>query len=464
MFESLTQRLSSAFDSLRGRGAIKEQDVLNVLREVRISLLEADVALPVVKHMISELKVKAVGQDVLKSITPDQMIIKIIYDYLVEFLGTDPAPLNLKGSPPVHYLMVGLQGSGKTTTTGKLARHLRDQHHKNVLMVSLDTYRPAAQRQLAILGETLGIETLPIIEGEDPLTIAKRALDTSKKSMYDVVLFDTAGRLHIDDHLMKEVQHLKSLINPLETLLIADAMTGQDAVTMAKSFHDAVPITGVVLTRIDGDSRGGAALSVRYVTQQPIKFLGVGEKLEALEVFDPHRIADRILDRGDVVSLVEKAAKAIDHADAEKMAKKMSKGQFDLNDLSKYLSQMLNMGGMGGLLSMMPGMGKIKEKLNEAMEKQAASGKTQDGDAIIRRQIAIISSMTPKERTTPTLLNGPRKKRIAKGAGVEVFEVNRLLKQFEQMATMMKRMKKMGMGKGMMRAMMSRGGGGLFGG
>lgn len=465
MFESLSRRLTSAFDRIRGRGALTEQDVLDVLRDVRISLLEADVALPVVKHMIQDLKVKAIGQDVLKSITPDQMMIKIIYDYLVDFLGTTPVPLNLKGSAPMTYMMVGLQGSGKTTTTGKLARFLSEHHRKKVLMVSLDTYRPAAQKQLEILGHTLNIPTLPIVEGETPLTIARRAMKEASTQMIDVILFDTAGRLHIDDDLMQEIKDLKALTNPIETLLVADAMTGQDAVTMAQAFHEATPVTGVILTRVDGDSRGGAALSVRYITQQPIKFLGVGEKLEALEVFDPHRIADRILDRGDVVSLVEKAAQSIDQEQAEKMAQKMSKGQFDLNDLSQYLSQMLSMGGMSGILNMLPGMGKIKDQLHDAMAKQSGSGKAKDGDALIRRQIAIISSMTKKERRYPTLLNASRKRRIAQGSGVEVFEVNRLLKQFEQMATMMKRMKKMGMGKGLMKGMLQKGGGlrGLFG-
>lgn len=450
MFENLTSRLTTVFDKLRGRGALTEADVSESLREVRIALLEADVALPAVKHFIDDVRKVAIGQDVLKSITPGQMIIKIVYDHLIALLGEGIVPINTSAVPPVAYLMVGLQGSGKTTSSAKLARFIRDKLNKKPLLVSLDVYRPAAQKQLAILGEQLGIASLPIEEGQNPLEITKRAFDVAKKQGIDVILLDTAGRLHIDDALMEEIQGIQAYAKPLETLLVADAMTGQDAVVMAEAFNKAVPITGVILTRLDGDARGGAALSIRHITGQPIKFMGVGEKLEQLEVFDPSRIADRILDRGDIVALVEKAASAIDEDEAAKMAEKMEKGIFTLNDLSKQLGQMLKMGGMGGLMNLMPGMGKLKDKINEAGV----------DDKAVKRQIAIISAMTKKERRDPKLLNGSRKKRIAKGSGVEVSEVNRLLKQFEQMSDMMKKLKKMGGGKGMMRGGLK----GLFGG
>ncbi|MBX9977060.1 MAG: signal recognition particle protein [Alphaproteobacteria bacterium] len=450
MFENLTSRLTTVFDKLRGRGALSEADVTESLREIRIALLEADVALPAVKHFIEDVRKVAIGQDILKSITPGQMIVKIVYDHLITLLGADIVPLNISAVPPIAYLMVGLQGSGKTTSSAKLARFIKDKLNKKPLLVSLDVYRPAAQKQLAILGEQLDITSLPIVEGESPLAITKRAFDMAKKQGIDVILLDTAGRLHIDDELMEEIQGIQAYAKPLETLLVADAMTGQDAVVMAEAFNKAVPITGVILTRLDGDARGGAALSIRHITGQPIKFMGVGEKLEQLEVFDPSRIADRILDRGDIVALVEKAASAMDEGEAAKMAEKMQKGIFTLNDLSKQLGQMLKMGGMGGLMNLMPGMGKLKDKINEAGV----------DDKAVKRQIAIISSMTKKERRDPKLLNGSRKKRIAKGSGVEVSEVNRLLKQFEQMADMMKKLKKMGGGKTMMRGGLK----GLFGG
>jgi len=449
MFENLSKRLSSVFEKLKSRGALTESDVIDAMREIRIALLEADVALPAVKHFIDSVRQVAVGQEVLQSITPGQMIVKIVYDHLIQLLGAEALPLNLAATPPVVILMVGLQGSGKTTSSGKLAKFIQTKLNKKLLLASLDVYRPAAQKQLEVIGSQLSIDTLPIVDGEKPLAITKRALDAAKRQGMDVLILDTAGRLHIDDALMAEVKSVQELAKPTETFLVADAMTGQDAVTMADAFHKAVDLTGIILTRLDGDARGGAALSIRHITGCPIKFMGVGEKLDQLEVFDPKRIADRILDRGDIVALVEKAAENIDQAEAEKMAKKMEKGQFDLNDLAKYLEQMIKMGGMSGLLGMLPGIGKIKDKINEAGI----------DDGILRRQIGIIRSMTPKERRNAQILNGSRKKRIARGSGVEVQEVNKLLKQYEQMATVMKRMKKMGGGKGMLRGGLS----GLFG-
>lgn len=448
MFDQLTSKLSSIFERIKNRGALTESDVNDALREVRVALLEADVALPAAKHFIEEVKKVATGQDVIKSITPGQMVVKIVYDELIKLLGEKAEPLNLQGKPPVVFLMVGLQGSGKTTTSAKIGKLLKEKFNKRVLLASLDVYRPAAQEQLEVLGKQLGLDSLPIISEEKPLEITKRALQAAKKQGFDVVILDTAGRLHIDELLMDEVKAVQELAEPLETLLVADAMTGQDAVTMADAFHKAVNLTGVVLTRMDGDARGGAALSIRYITGCPLKLAGTGEKLDQLEVFDPTRIADRILDRGDIVALVEKAAANVDQEEAAKMAEKMQKGQFDLNDLSKYLAQMMKMGGMSGLMGMLPGVGKIKEKMGEAGI----------DDKILKRQMAIISSMTPFERKKPDVLNGSRKKRIAAGSGVHVSEVNKLLKQFEQMALMMKRLKKMGGGKGMMRGL-----GSLFG-
>ncbi len=453
MFENLTQRLSAVFEKLKNRGALTESDVSDVLREVRIALLEADVSLTTVKHFIDNVKKVAVGQDVLKSITPGQMIIKIVYDHLVKLLGEEVAVLDTQAVPPIAYLMVGLQGSGKTTSSAKLAHYLQNKLNKKPLLVSLDVYRPAAQKQLAVLAHQLGVSSLDTVEGQKPLDITKRGFDVAKKQGVDVIILDTAGRLHIDDTLMEEIKVIQAYAKPLETLLVADAMTGQDAVVMADSFHKAVSLTGVILTRLDGDARGGAALSIRHVTGQPIKLMGVGEKLDQLEVFDPHRIADRILDRGDIVSLVEKAAAAIDQEESQKMAEKMQRGHFDLNDLSTYLGHMLKMGGMGGLMNLIPGIGKIKDKMNEAGL----------DDRIIKRQIAIISSMTSKERRNPILLNGLRKKRIAKGSGVDVSDVNRLLKQFDQVASMMKRMKKLGMGGNPGKGIMRNGIRGLFG-
>lgn len=432
MFNSLSDRLTSVFDRLRRRGALSEQDVSEALREIRIALLEADVALPVVKDFISGVRERAVGQDVIKSITPGQMVVKIVHDHLIEMLGKDAVPVTLATQPPAVILMAGLQGSGKTTTTGKLALRLSRQQKKRVLMASLDVYRPAAQEQLATLGKQIEVDTLPIIAGQKPLAIAERALQQARRELYDVLLLDTAGRLHVDDTLMDELVQVHRLATPIETLLVADAMTGQDAVQVASSFKAAVPLTGIVLTRVDSDARGGAALSMRAVTGCPIKLLGTGEKLEGLEDFHPNRIADRILGMGDIVSLVERAAEAVDRDEAEKLAAKMQKGQFDLEDLANQFRQMKKMGGMASLLGMIPGLGKMAGQLNAG-----------DAEKSIRRQEAIILSMTPYERRNPKILNASRKRRIALGSGVQVQDVNRLLKQHEQMAGMMKKFGKM---------------------
>ncbi|MBN9587807.1 MAG: signal recognition particle protein [Alphaproteobacteria bacterium] len=447
MFESLQSRLSGVFDKLRGRGALSEADVDAALGEVRTALVEADVALPVVKDFIDKVRPRAVGENVIRSVTPGQQVIKIVHDVLVETLGEENAALNL-GSPPAPILMVGLQGSGKTTTSAKLALMLQTKEKKRVLMASLDTTRPAAMEQLKVLGEQAGVATLPIMPGQAPLDIARRAMASAKVGGYDVVILDTAGRQHVDEQLMQEVAGVKQLVSPHETLLVADSLTGQDAVNIARSFNDRVHISGIILTRVDGDARGGAALSMRTVTGAPIKFLGAGEKLDALEPFFPARVAGRILDMGDVVSLVEKASETLDKAEAEKLAAKMKKGQFDMNDLASQLNQMKKLGGMKGVLGMLPGVGKIKGQLE-------AAGMD---DKILTRQEAIIQSMTRKERADPELINGSRRKRIAAGAGVEVSEVNKLLKMHRQMADMMKKM-----GKGGRMPQMP-GMGGMFGG
>ena len=440
MFESLSQRLGDVFDRLTRRGALTEADVDAALREVRIALLEADVALPVVKDFIAAVKEKAVGETVLKSVTPGQMVIKIVHDHLVETLGKAAEGLNLRATPPVPILMVGLQGSGKTTTTAKIARRLKERERKKVLMASLDTRRPAAQEQLAVLGVQADVATLPIVPGEPPVAIAKRAILAGRLEGYDVVMLDTAGRLHIDDELMAEVAAVRDATGPAETLLVADAMTGQDAVNVAKSFNERVGVTGIVLTRVDGDARGGAALSMRAVTGRPIKLIGVGEKLDALEDFHPDRIAGRILGMGDVVSLVEKAAETIEQEEAEKLARKMQKGEFDLDDLAKQLDQIGKMGSLGDILGMIPGINK--------MQKQLAAARVDD--RMIRRQRAIISSMTKAERRKPELIKASRKQRIAAGSGTTVQEVNKLLKSHQEMARMMKQMNKLGK-KGLMR-------------
>jgi len=433
MFESLQSRLGGVFDKLRGRGALSESDVDAALAEVRAALIEADVALPVVKDFIDKVRPRAIGENVIRSVSPAQQVIKIVHDVLVELLGAENASLSL-GSPPAPILMVGLQGSGKTTTSAKLALMLQTREKKRVLMASLDTTRPAAMEQLRVLGEQAGVAVLPIIAGQGPLDIARRAMASAKVGGYDAVILDTAGRQHVDEQLMAEVASVKKLVSPHETLLVADSLTGQDAVNIAKSFNDTVGISGIILTRVDGDGRGGAALSMRFVTGAPIKFLGAGEKLEALEPFFPARVAGRILDMGDVVSLVERAAEGIDKAEAEKLAAKMKKGQFDMNDLASQLGQMKKLGGMKGILGMLPGVGKIKDQLDAAGI----------DDRVITRQEAIIKSMTRAERGDPDLINGSRRKRIAAGSGVEVSEVNKLLKMHRQMADMMKKMGKGG--------------------
>ncbi|MBE0533372.1 MAG: signal recognition particle protein [Rhodospirillales bacterium] len=436
MFESLSEKLGDVFERLKKRGALSEDDVGAALREIRVALLEADVALPVVKDFIEGVRVRAIGQEVLRSVTPGQMVVKIVHDHLIDMLGGGdvPAEINVAGIPPVAILMVGLQGSGKTTTSAKLAMRLVKRDKKRVLMASLDVYRPAAQQQLKVLGEQAEVPVLQAVLGEQPLAITRRAMETGRREGYDVVVLDTAGRLHIDEALMAEVQMVRDIARPAETLLVADALTGQDAVNLAREFHAKVGITGLVLTRVDGDARGGAALSMRAVTGQPIKLMGVGEKLDALEAFDARRIAGRILGMGDVVGLVEKAGEAMDQAAAEKAAAKMMKGEFTLEDLSEQLGQLRKMGDMQGILGMLPGVGKLKKQM---------AGANVD-DKMIARQQAIIQSMTPKERRNPKLLNGSRRRRIAAGAGTTVQEVNRLLKQHLQMSAMMKKMGKLG--------------------
>jgi signal recognition particle subunit SRP54 len=452
MFDTLSDRLGNVFDKLRGRGALKEQDVRDAMREVRIALLEADVALPVVRRFIDSVTEKAVGQAVLRSVTPGQQVVKIVNDALIEMLGGDePAPLDLTATPPVVILMVGLQGSGKTTTTAKLAKLLKDKQGKKVLMASLDVNRPAAQEQLAVLGEQVGVATLPIIAGQQPTEIATRAVQSAKLTASDVLLLDTAGRLHVDQALMDEMKAVAGISAPRETLLVVDSLTGQDAVNVAQSFAGQVDLTGVILTRMDGDARGGAALSMRAVTGKPIKFAGTGEKIDALEVFQPSRVAGRILGMGDIVSIVEKAAEAIEADEAERMAKRMAKGQFDMNDLRGQLQQMQRMGGMGALAGMLPGMKKAK----------AAMAQGGMDDRVLVRMEAIIGSMTPKERTRPELLNAKRKIRIAKGSGVQVQDVNKLLKMHQEMSRAMKQIKKMGGLAGLGR--MFAGGGGMGG-
>ncbi len=454
MFENLSDRLGGIFSKLKGKGALKEADVDEAMREIRVALLEADVALPVVKQFVANVKEEAVGQEIIKGVNPAQQVVKIVNDAMIEMLGgtlegeeeqTDEQKLHF-ASPPCAYLMVGLQGSGKTTSTAKIAKFIEDRHKQKVLMASLDIHRPAAQEQLRQLGEQTGIATLPIIEGQNAVQIAGRAMDTARTEGFDLVILDTAGRLSIDEKLMQEVADVKAATHPVETLLVADAMTGQDAVNTAQAFDAKVGITGVMLTRVDGDARGGAAMSMKAVTGKPIKLLGVGEKWDALEPFYPDRMASRILGMGDVVSLVEKAVETVDQEEAAKMAAKFKKGQFDFNDLLQQMRQIGKMGGAGSIMKMLPGLGKMAAQMEEAgMD-----------DAILKRQEAIILSMTKEEREKPKLLNASRRKRIAAGSGVAVQDVNKLVKQLEQMQIMMKRMKKMGMGKmmGMMKGMM----------
>jgi signal recognition particle subunit SRP54 len=438
MFDVLATKLGDVFEKLKKRGALNEADVDAAMREIRVALLEADVALPVVKEFIAKAKERAVGQEVLRSVTPGQMVVKIVHDQLVDMLGggLDPfeADIDLGKAIPASILMVGLQGSGKTTTSAKLALRLRKRDRKKVLMASLDVYRPAAQQQLQILGTQTEVATLPVVFGEQPLAIARRAMETGRREGYDVIILDTAGRLHVDQALMAEVAAVRDIAKPSETLLVADAMTGQDAVNLAKEFNEKVGVTGIVLTRVDGDARGGAALSMRAVTGRPIKLMGIGEKLDDLENFQADRVAGRILGMGDVVGLVEKAAETIEREQAEKMAARMMKGEFTLEDMAEQLKQLKRMGSLDGILGMLPGVGKIKNQL--------AAAKVDD--KTIARQEAIILSMTVKERRNPKLLNASRRRRIAAGAGTTVEAVNRLLKQHMQMADMMKKMGKMG--------------------
>ncbi len=455
MFEGLSKRLGDVFDKLRGRGALSEADVDAALQEVRTALLEADVALPVVRQFIDEVRPKAIGADVIRSVTPGQMVVKIVHDHLVEMLGGAVADLDLNAIPPVVILMVGLQGSGKTTSSAKIGYRLSQGPQgmaaefggsftakRKVMMASLDTRRPAAQQQLKILGEQTGVPTLSIVPLEMPLAITRRAMETARREGFDVLILDTAGRLAIDEELMTEVKQISDLAKPKETLLVADAMTGQDAVNVAKAFNERLAVTGIVLTRVDGDARGGAALSMRAVTGRPVKLIGVGEKFDALEPFHPDRIASRILGMGDIVSLVERAAETIEKEDAEKLAARVAKGQFDMNDLLSQLRQLRKMGGLSGLMGMLPG----------ALQAKAAMSKAKIDEGQLKRQEAVILSMTPKERRNPDVIHASRKKRIAKGSGVQVQDVNKLLKQHADMLKMMKRVNKLGE-KGFMRSL-----------
>jgi signal recognition particle subunit SRP54 len=451
MFENLSERLSGVFDRLTKQGALSEDDVKTALREVRVALLEADVSLPVARDFVKAVQEKATGQSVTKSVTPGQQVVKIVHDELQGVLaGGDDADLGtLKiDSPPAPILMVGLQGSGKTTTTGKLAKRLSEREGKRVLMASLDIYRPAAMQQLQVLGTQIGVDTLPIVKGENPVQIAKRAKTQASIGGYDVYMLDTAGRLQIDETLMQEVEDVRDAVNPRETLLVVDGLTGQVAVEVAEEFDGKIGISGVVLTRMDGDGRGGAALSMRAVTGKPIKFVGLGEKMDALETFEPDRIAGRILGMGDIVALVEKAQETIEAEQAEKMMKRFIKGRFNMNDMKSQLEQMEKMGGMEGLMGMMPGMAKMAKGVQDAGF----------DDKMIKRQIAMIQSMTKKERANPQLLQASRKKRIAKGSGMEVPDLNKLLKMQRQMGDMMKKMGKMGKGGMLKQAMKAMGG------
>jgi len=438
VFDTLNERLSSVFDRLAGRGVLTEKDVDEALREVRVALLEADVALPVVKDFITRAKERATGEEVIRSVKPADMVVKITYDGLVEMLGGDePEPLNLNANPPVVILMAGLQGSGKTTTAGKLALRLTRTDRKKVMLASLDVRRPAAMEQLAMLAEQAGVASLPIVQGQMPADITRRALQAAKLQGFDVLILDTAGRTTIDEAMMAEAAEVARIAQPTETILVADSLTGQDAVRTARAFHERLPLTGLILTRADGDARGGAMLSMRAVTGLPIKFLGAGEKIDQLDAFDARRVAGRILGQGDVIALVEKAAQEVDQAEAERMARKLAKGKFDLDDLYNQLNQMKRMGGMEGIMGLLPGVAKMKSQIAEAGI----------NDKMITRQQAIISSMTKAERKKPDILNASRKRRIAAGAGVDVAEINRVLKQHRQMADAVKAMSKQG-GKG----------------
>ncbi len=451
MFDALSDKFTGIFDGLRRRGALSEGDVTEALREVRLAMLDADVALPVVKDFVARVRERAIGAEVLSAVSPGQQVAKIVNDALVEALGGAGAvPLNLAAVPPVPILMVGLQGSGKTTTSGKLALRLTSREKRRVLLASLDTQRPAAQLQLAQLAERAGVASLPIVAGQSPVQIARRAMEAGRREGFDVVILDTAGRLSIDQALMNEVREIREATSPVETLLVVDAMTGQDAVQTAQAFNDALGVTGIVLTRMDGDARGGAALSMRHVTGAPIKFSGSGEKIDALEEFHPERVAGRILGLGDIAGLVERASETIDQDEAEKLARRMMRGQFTLEDYAAQLRQISKMGSISSILGMLPGMGQMKQKIEDA----------NIDTTVFKRQQAIICSMTMKERRAPEIIKASRKKRIAAGSGTSVQEINKLLKQFDDMATMMKRMGKLGQ-KGLMRqgigALMPRG-------
>ena len=445
MFQNLSERLGSALDRLKGRGRLTEDNIKDTLREVRMALLEADVALPVVREFIDRIREAATGEEVLKSLTPGQQLIKIVHDELVHVMGDANEELNLAAQPPAVILMAGLQGSGKTTTAAKLARFLIERHKKKVMLVSCDVYRPAAIDQLKTLAGEVNAEFFPSAPDQQPIAIARSALAEARKKFADVLIVDTAGRLHVDEDMMAEIQALHREMNPVETLFVVDSMTGQDAANTAKAFHDALALTGVVLTKADGDARGGAALSIRHITGKPIKFLGVGEKSEALEPFHPDRVASRILGMGDVLSLVEEVSRSVDREKAEKLARKVAKGEgFTLADFKEQMEQMANMGGIGSMLDKLPGMNKVPDAV-----------KAQVNDKEFKRLIAIINSMTPQERAFPAVIKGSRKRRIAKGSGTEVQDINRLLKQFTQMQKMMKKMKGGGMAK-MLRGMKGR--------
>ena len=443
MFENLTERLTRAFKNLSGQGRLTEENMQQALREVRLALLEADVALPVVKEFIEHIKQKALGQEVMTSLKPDQALVKIVHDELIQIMGDTRAELNLKTQPPAVFLLAGLQGSGKTTSAAKLARYLKETEKKKVMLVSVDIYRPAAIQQLKLLATELDVAFFPAEPTEAPLTIVRKALDTAKKQFMDILIVDTAGRLHVDVDMMTEIKALHQAINPVETLFVVDSMTGQDAANTAKAFHEALPLTGVILTKTDGDARGGAALSVRHITGQPIKFMGSGEKIDALEPFHPERVASRILGMGDILTLIEDVERKTDKAASEKLAKKLKKGKgFDLDDFKQQLLQMSNMGGISGMMSKLPGMGQIpKQAVNQVNDKALA------------QTIAIINSMTMKERRIPKIIVGSRKKRIAMGSGTQIQDVNRLLKQYNQMQKMMIKFTKPGGMKQMMRGM-----------
>jgi len=443
MFENLTERLTRTFKNLRGQGRLTEDNIQQALREVRLSLLEADVALPVIKDFIDHIKQKALGQDVLTSLNPDQALLKIVHAELIQIMGDARSELNFKTQPPAVFLMAGLQGSGKTTSAAKLARYLKETEKKKIMLVSVDVYRPAAIQQLALLAKELDVAFFPADASEKPLSIAKNALESAKKQFMDVVIFDTAGRLHVDADMMNEIKALHHAINPIETLFVVDSMAGQDAANTAKAFHDTIPLTGVILTKTDGDARGGAALSVKHITGQPIKFMGTGEKIDALEPFHPERVASRILGMGDILTLIEEVERKTDKATSEKLAKKLKKGKgFDLEDFKLQLLQMNNMGGINSMMSKLPGLSQLPSK---------AMGHV--NDKALSQTIAIINSMTMKERRIPKLIVGSRKKRIALGSGMQIQDVNKLLKQFTQMQKMMKKFSKPGAMKQMMRGM-----------